>query len=56
MKKLELIQALRDPSRISKTEAESVVNIFFNTMSDRLADGRLSDKKVNSQFWEVDYV
>ena len=39
MKKLELIQALKDDSGLSKTEAESVVNIFFNAMSDALANG-----------------
>ena len=39
MNKLELIQVLKDANRISKTEAESVVNIFFNAMSDALAKG-----------------
>ena len=39
MNKLELIQALKDANGLSKTEAESVVNIFFNTMSDALANG-----------------
>jgi len=38
MNKLELIQALKDDSGLSKTEAESVVNIFFNAMSDALAN------------------
>ena len=39
MNKLELIQALKDANGLSKSEAESVVNIFFNTMSDALAKG-----------------
>jgi integration host factor subunit beta len=39
MNKLELIQALRDANGLSKIEAESVVNIFFNAMSDALANG-----------------
>jgi len=39
MNKLELIQVLKDANRISKTNAESVVNIFFNAMSDVLANG-----------------
>jgi integration host factor subunit beta len=39
MNKLELIQALEDASGLTKTEAESVVNIIFNAMSDTLANG-----------------
>ena len=39
MNKLELIQALKDANGLSKTEAESVVNIFFNAMSGALANG-----------------
>jgi integration host factor subunit beta len=39
MNKLELIQALKDANDLSKAEAESVVNLFFNAMSDALAKG-----------------
>ena len=39
MNKLELIQALKDANGLSKTEAEAVVNLFFNTISDALAKG-----------------
>ena len=39
MNKLELIQALKDANGLSKTEAESAVNIFYNAMSDALANG-----------------
>lgn len=39
MNKLELIQALKDANGLSKAEAESVVNLFFHTMSDALANG-----------------
>lgn len=39
MNKLELIQALRDTSNISKAEAERVVNLFFGEMTDALAKG-----------------
>jgi integration host factor subunit beta len=39
MNKLELIQALKDANGLSKAEAESVVNLFFNAMSDALAKG-----------------
>jgi integration host factor subunit beta len=39
MNKLELIQALKDTNGLTKTEAESVVTLFFNEMSDALARG-----------------
>ena len=39
MNKLELIQALKDANGLTKTEAEAVVNIFFDAMSNALANG-----------------
>jgi len=39
MKKIELIQALKDSNHLSKSEAETVVNLFFNKMADALAKG-----------------
>ena len=39
MNKLELIQALKDTANLSKSEAESVVNLFFNEMAEELAKG-----------------
>jgi integration host factor subunit beta len=39
MNKLELIQALRDATDISKPEAAAVVDKFFNGMADALAKG-----------------
>jgi len=39
MNKMELIQALRDANGLSKTEADSVVNLFFDTISEALAQG-----------------
>ena len=39
MNKLELIQALKDASDLSKPEAEKVVNLFFNEMANELAKG-----------------
>ena len=42
MKKLELIQALKDATDLTKTEAAAVVDIFFNEMANELAkDGRM---------------
>ena len=39
MNKLELIQALKDATDLSKSEAAAVVDIFFNEMADELAKG-----------------
>ena len=39
MNKLELIGALRDECQITKTEAASVVDLFFNEMGNALAKG-----------------
>ena len=39
MNKLELIQALKDATDLTKPEAASVVDIFFDKMADALAQG-----------------
>jgi len=39
MNKLELIQALKDASDLSKSEAAAVVELFFNGMATALANG-----------------
>ena len=39
MNKLELINALRNESQISKKEAAAVVDLFFNEMANALAEG-----------------
>ena len=39
MNKLELISALKDHAGISKTEAAKVVQIFFDSMADAMAQG-----------------
>ena len=39
MNKLELIQTLKDSNSLSKSEAEVVVNLFFNEMANALANG-----------------
>jgi integration host factor subunit beta len=39
MNKIDLIQALKDSSKLSKSEAEAVINLFFNQMADALAKG-----------------
>ena len=39
MNKIELIQALKDSNNLSKSEAEAVINLFFDKMADALAQG-----------------
>ena len=39
MNKLELIKTLRNEGRISKNEAATIVNIFFDQISTGLAEG-----------------
>ena len=39
MNKIDLIQALKDSSNLSKSEAETVINLFFDKMSEALAKG-----------------
>jgi len=39
MTKLDLIDALREESGLKKNEAAKVVNLFFNEMSNTLANG-----------------
>ena len=39
MNKLELVQALRDSGGLSKSEAQKVVDLFFNEMAEALAKG-----------------
>ena len=39
MNKIELIQALKDSNHLSRSEAETVVNLFFEKMADALAQG-----------------
>jgi integration host factor subunit beta len=39
MNKVDLIQALKDSNHLSKSEAEKIVTLFFDNMSDALAQG-----------------
>jgi integration host factor subunit beta len=39
MNKIDLIQALKDSNHLSKSEAEKIVTLFFDNMSDALAQG-----------------
>jgi integration host factor subunit beta len=39
MNKVDLIQALKDSNNMSKSEAETVINLFFDKMADALVQG-----------------
>jgi hypothetical protein len=53
MNKLELIQALKDATDLTKPEAAAVVDIFFNGMADELAEGgRVEDPGIVLVFRE----
>ena len=39
MNKVDLIQALKDSNHLSKSEAETIVSLFFNQIADALAQG-----------------
>ena len=39
MNKIDLIQALKDSNHLSKSEAEAVINLFFDQMAEALAQG-----------------
>ncbi len=39
MNKQELIEAVRDETELTKSEAAAVVNLFFNEMANALANG-----------------
>ena len=39
MNKIELIQALKDSNHLSKSEAETVINLFFDKIANALAKG-----------------
>jgi len=39
MNKVDLIQALKDPNRLSRLEAEKIVTLFFDKMAEAQAQG-----------------
>ena len=39
MNKLDLIHALKDSNHLSKSEAETIINLFFDKMSEALVNG-----------------
>jgi integration host factor subunit beta len=55
MNKLELINAFRDKAQIKKSEAASVVNLFFNKMVDALANGDRIEVRRLCSFYVKEY-
>ncbi len=55
MNKLELIQALKDATNLSKSQSASVVDIFFNGMTDALAKGNRVEIRGLCSFFVKEY-
>ena len=55
MNKLDLIQALRDTTDLTKPEAEKVVTDFFNDMADALAKGDRVEIRGLCSFYVKEY-
>jgi integration host factor subunit beta len=55
MNKIELIQALKDSSHLSKSEAEKVVNLFFDQMAEALAQGERVEIRGLCSFFVKEY-
>jgi integration host factor subunit beta len=55
MNKLELIDRLKNESRISKKEASAVVDIFFDSMSEALAGGDRVEIRGLCSFYVKEY-
>ncbi|MBI9082891.1 MAG: integration host factor subunit beta [Desulfobacterales bacterium] len=55
MNKLELISALKNEADISKSEAATVVQIFFDSMADALAEGERVEIRGLCSFYVKEY-
>jgi len=55
MNKLELIQALRDATELTKQEGEKVVTVFFNDMAGALAKGERVEIRGFCSFFVKEY-
>ena len=55
MNKLELISALKAEANISKSEAATVVQLFFDSMSDAMAKGERVEIRGLCSFFVKDY-
>ncbi|MFH1886524.1 MAG: HU family DNA-binding protein [Pseudomonadota bacterium] len=55
MNKLELVSALKNSTGISKTDAARVVQIFFDSMADALAEGERVEIRGLCSFFVKEY-
>ena len=55
MNKLELIKTLRDECQISKNEAATIVDLFFNEMANALAEGDRVEIRGLCSFYVKEY-
>ena len=55
MNKIHLIQSLKDSNHLSKSEAEAVVNLFFDQMADALAKGDRVEIRGHCSFFDKKY-
>jgi integration host factor subunit beta len=55
MNKLELISTLKNEARISKMEAAKIVEIFFDSMADALAEGERVEIRGLCSFFVKNY-
>jgi len=55
MNKLELIQSLKETAKLSKSEATAVVDIFFNEMTNALANGNRVEIRGLCSFFVKEY-
>jgi integration host factor subunit beta len=55
MDKLEMIQSFRDTAKLSKSEATAVVEIYFNEMTNALANGNRVEIRELYSFFVKEY-
>ena len=55
MNKVDLIQALKDSSNLSKSDAERIVALFFDQMADALAQGERVEIRGLCSFFVKEY-
>ena len=55
MNKLELVEALKEETGITKNEASAVVNLFFDEMSNALANGERVEIRGLCSFYVKNY-
>jgi integration host factor subunit beta len=55
MNKADLITALKNETDLTKSEAESVVNVFFNQMANALANGERAEIRGLCSFYVKNY-